>query len=73
MIVTHYLIHFVNGETLYVDECKRADDDETDLADDFIASVPSGILQIGKEGMPQMYIPVENILYISLIPEECAE
>ena len=53
-------------------ECKK-DDDEMDLADEYIASIPSGILQVGKEGMTQLYIPVENILYISLIPEECAE
>jgi len=72
VILTHYLIHFINGEVLHVSECKK-DDDEMDLADEYIASIPSGILQVGKEGMPQLYIPVENILYISLIPEECAE
>lgn len=72
MIVTYYRIHFMNGEVLNVCEC-REDEDCADLIDRFYEALPEGVLQIGQEDMPQYFIPVDNILYISRIPEEFAE
>ena len=72
MIVTYYRIHFINGEVLNV--CEGRDNEECpDLIDRFLMSLPEGILEIGQDDMPQNFIPVDNILYISRIPEACAE
>ena len=51
----------------------KENEDCQDLADMYLETLPHGILCIGQEGMPQIFIPVENILYISLIPEEFSE
>lgn len=69
MIVTYYRIHFINGEVLNVCEA-REDEEIADLIDRFYEALPEGVLQIGPEDMPQYFIPVDNILYISRIPEE---
>ena len=69
MIVTYYRIHFINGEVLNVCEA-REDEEIADLIDRFYEALPEGVLQIGPEDMPQYFIPVNNILYISRIPEE---
>ena len=69
MIVTYYRIHFINGEVLNVGEA-REDEEIADLIDRFYEALPEGVLQIGPEDMPQYFIPVDNILYISRIPEE---
>ena len=69
MIVTYYRIHFMNGEVLNVCEC-REDEECADLIDRFYEALAEGVLQIGPEDMPQYFIPVNNILYISRIPEE---
>ena len=62
----------MNGEVLNVCE-GREDEDYADLIDRFYEALPEGVLQIGQEDMPQYFIPVDNILYISRIPEDCAE
>ena len=69
MIVTYYRIHFINGEVLNVCEA-REDEEIADLIHRFYEALPEGVLQIGPEDMPQYFIPVDNILYISRIPEE---
>ena len=69
VIVTYYRIHFINGEVLNVCEA-REDEEIADLIDRFYEALPEGVLQIGPEDMPQYFIPVDNILYISRIPEE---
>ena len=69
MIVTYYRIHFINGEVLNVCEA-REDEEIADLIDRFYEALPEGVLQIGPEDMPQYFIPVDNILYISRIPED---
>ena len=69
VIVTYYRIHFINGEVLNVGEA-REDEEIADLIDRFYEALPEGVLQIGPEDMPQYFIPVDNILYISRIPEE---
>ena len=69
VIVTYYRIHFINGEVLNVCEA-REDEEIADLIDRFYEALPEGVLQIGQEDMPQYFIPVDNILYISRIPEE---
>lgn len=72
MFVNHFRIHFVNGQVISVAECAEKDDEvSSDLIDRFMEALPSGVLMVGTEDTPQAFIPVNNILYISQIPDDC--
>ena len=72
MFVNQYRIHFVNGQVISVAECVEKDNEmSSDLIDRFMEALPGGVLMVGTEDTPQAFIPVNNILYISQIPDDC--
>ena len=70
MFVTYYRIHFVNGQTMTVAEYREEEEYCPELIERFNNALPDGLLMIGTEDEEITYIPANNILYISIIPED---
>jgi len=70
MFVTYYRITFVNGQTLTVAEYAEEKDYCPELIERFKNALPNNLLIIGSEDEEITYIPANNILYISIVPED---
>ena len=70
MFETYYRIYFVNGQTLTVAECREEKDYCPELIERFKNALPDNLLVTGNEDDEVLYIPANNILYISIIPED---
>lgn len=67
MFVTHYGIHLMNGEVLHITECTI--EDKHPFLKKFRETKPEDILECGMADGPRVYIPMQNILYISALAE----
>lgn len=70
MFVTYYRIYFVNGQTMTVAEYREEKEYCPELIERFKNALPDNLLMIGSEDEEVTYIPANNILYISIIPED---
>lgn len=69
MFVTYYRIHFINGQFLDVAECSE-EEPTLRLISKFQDALPDGVFMLGTDDMPQKFIPANNVLYISVDPDE---
>ena len=70
MFVTYYRIHFINGQAMNVAECTEDENAGFSLISRFQDALPDGLLILGTEDMPQQIIPANNILYITVEPDD---
>lgn len=70
MYVTYYRIHFINGQVMNVAECSDDENGGLSLISRFQDALPDGLLVLGTDEMPQEFIPANNILYITLEPDD---
>ncbi len=67
MFVREYRIHLVNGEVIRIGECVEKEED-TPILDQYLDTEENSFLEIGPADGPQVFIPVRNILYVSVRP-----
>lgn len=69
MYVNFVRIHFINGEVLPIAECTE-DEDECKILERYRKALPDGLLYIGNKECGELIIPVSNILYITIEPDD---
>ena len=69
MFVKVVRIHFVNGEVLPIAECVE-DESESNILEKYRKALPDGLLYLGNLDSGELFIPVSNILYITIEPDD---
>ena len=69
MFVKIVRIHFVNGEVLPIGECVE-DECESNILEKYRKALPDGFLYLGNMDCGELFIPVSNILYITIEPDD---
>ena len=65
MCLQEYRIHLVNNQIIHASE-ERYIPEEKRLHNRFRASKPEDVLTIGTEDTSRAFVPVRNILYVSM-------
>ena len=65
MYLQEYRIHLVNNQIIHASEERYIPEDKR-LHNRFRASKPEDVLTIGTEDTSRAFVPVRNILYVSM-------
>ena len=65
MCLQEYRIHLVNNQIIHASEERYIPEDKR-LHNRFRASKPEDVLSIGTEDTSRAFVPVRNILYVSM-------
>ena len=65
MYLQEYRIHLVNNQIIHASEERYIPEDKR-LHNRFRASKPEDVLTIGTEDTSRAFVPVKNILYVSM-------